>query len=105
VGEALQYVLLWGGMIGLPLAAGFTRIKLRWISATGVGLALVLAAAVIVDVATGDETDFYDIGREGALILGLVLTGVALGLWLLSALIGRTIRRGVCRSRSRRSPS
>jgi hypothetical protein len=102
VEEWLHSVGLYGAIVGAGLVAALTAIRLRWLLAVGASLTAVVVASVLWDVAWADESDFYDIGREGALILGLVFAGGALALFAASAYVGRLVRRSVCRSRARR---
>jgi hypothetical protein len=95
-------VVFWAAVAGAPLVGALTAVALRWVLAAGAVLAGVLVAWVLWDVAWADESEFYDIGREGALIFGLVFAAAGFALIAAGAGLGRLGRRVVCaRRRSR----
>jgi hypothetical protein len=98
--EWLATAGVWASIIGAGLVGALTAVRLRWVLAVGGALAAVLVAWVLWDVAWADESEFYDIGREGALILGLAFSGAGLALFAACAGLGRLARRFVCRRRA-----
>lgn len=103
--DELAAVVFYAAVVGAPLVGGLTEVRLRWVLVAGAALAAVLVAEVVWDVAWSEESEFYDIGREGALIFGLVFVGFGFGLIAAGSGLGRVVRRVVCARRGGQSPA
>jgi hypothetical protein len=95
----LAAVVFYAAVVGAPLVGGLTEVRLRWVLAAAAALAAVLVAGVLWDVAWADESEFYDIGREGALVFGLMSAAFGFALIAAGSGIGRVVRRAVCARR------
>lgn len=97
-------VVFAAAVVSSPFIGGLTEVRLRWVLAAGATLTAMVVPWVLWNVGTSDESEFYDIGREGALFFGLLFAGFGLALIAAGSGLGRLVRRLVCVRRRGQSP-